>query len=650
MRQAAESVFTIVLLMLLITPAGLFAQDLPMTEGNAFTASGRCERCHAPGPPNLEALRSPTGEDISPVSQWRSTMMANSSKDPYWQAKVTAEVAEMPALQALIEDKCTTCHAPMGRTEAFLQDSTHQYSLAEAQQDTLAIDGVSCTLCHQIKDTNLGRGDSFSGGYHIENDRLIYGPYDNMVQFPMVTWVHYLPVYGAQVKQSELCATCHTLFAPTVDYSGNIVGEIPEQTPYLEWKNSVYPAQQVECQTCHMPDTGYPVAISTDPDSLPSYQPYGQHYFVGGNTFMLKMLKAHGNEIGVTAGPAAFDSTINRTRRLLRNETVVLQAGHQWISSDSLEVRVAVRNKAGHKLPTGYPSRRAWVYLAISDNGGQPLFVSGDWNPVDGEINGVDMPFEPHHDIITGDDQVQIYQAITHDVNNEVTYSLFRAAGYLKDNRLPPQGFSSQGVHYDSTAVFGNAAADPNFNRTGSSEGSATDTIIYRLGGLDRSASPRLTVKFYYQSIDPRSAGHLFSYNSPEITTFQGYYNQADKSPELLDSLSFILTPTSITETSANLPRIPLVVDNYPNPFNPETTIRLVLKERGSVSLVVYNLLGEAVANLYKGPLAAGTHRLRWNAGASGRDISTGIYLLQATLNRAGASRFRTVRKIIYMK
>lgn len=45
------------------------------------------------------------------------------------------------------------------------------------------------------------------------------------------------------------CATCHTLFTPYVDNEGNVAGEAPEQTPYLEWKNSIYPQQEIERQT-----------------------------------------------------------------------------------------------------------------------------------------------------------------------------------------------------------------------------------------------------------------------------------------------------------------------------------------------------------------------------------------------------------------
>ena len=49
--------------------------------------------------------------------------------------------------------------------------------------------------------------------------------------------------------------------------------------------------------------------------------------------------------------------------------------------------------------------------------------------------------FEPHYDLITSPDQVQVYEAIMGNNLNEVTYTLLRGADYLKDNRLLPQGF-----------------------------------------------------------------------------------------------------------------------------------------------------------------------------------------------------------------
>ena len=160
-------------------------------------------------------------------------MMGNAAKDPFWQAKVTAEVSAHPQFKQIIEDKCSTCHAPLGRTETIYHGAQY-YSIQEMTNDPLALDGVSCTLCHQINADNLGSPESFSGHYQIENAHLIYGPYQNPFGAPMQMMSGYTPVFGEQIHESELCATCHTLFTPTVDNDGNIIGEAPEQTPYLE--------------------------------------------------------------------------------------------------------------------------------------------------------------------------------------------------------------------------------------------------------------------------------------------------------------------------------------------------------------------------------------------------------------------------------
>ncbi len=111
--------------------------------------------------------------------------MANAAKDPFWRAKVSAEIAANPGLQAAIEDQCTTCHAPMGRTDALSNGAT-EYTIAEMEQDPLALDGVSCTVCHQIQPGNLGTEASFSGGFQIEDGQTIFGPFENPLGWPML--------------------------------------------------------------------------------------------------------------------------------------------------------------------------------------------------------------------------------------------------------------------------------------------------------------------------------------------------------------------------------------------------------------------------------------------------------------------------------
>ncbi len=629
----------------------LSAQALPTQTSTLFSGSGNCAVCHQPGSPNTAALLAPDGSDVSPVTLWRSTMMANGARDPFWQAKVTAEVAAHPELQAVIEDKCTTCHSPMGRTEAIYLGQSY-YSLAEMQADPLAMDGISCTACHQIKNTNLGLDSSFSGHYIIENEHLIYGPFQNPVADPMINGSGYTPVYGKHVTGSELCATCHTLFTPTVNNAGEIVGEAPEQTPYLEWKNSVFPARDIQCQTCHTPVLNDPIVISNRPLTLSGRSPFAKHYFVGGNVFMLTLLRDHASEIGVTATEQHFDSTIARTLRLLQNNTVELSGRFFWEDADTLVIAVAVKNLSGHKFPTGYPSRRAWLVLDLKDATDQSLFTSGNWDAETGEIFGLDSLYEPHYEVIRQPDQVQIYQSVMSDVDGKVNYTLLRAAGYLKDNRIPPEGFLTTGPHYDSTAVEGRAMDDPNFNRSGDREGTGIDTVYYKIGGLNRSGSYRAEIKMVYQSLAPRFVEDLARYNTPEVQTFLNYYRQRVNAPVTLDSLLLAIGSTDVQTEGAGTPRTPLLVKTYPNPFNPETTIELQIARAGQATVVVYNLLGERVQTIFSGYLSPGRHRLKWEATSqNGSRVASGTYIVEVNFQeKYSGKKYRRNRKIVYLK
>ncbi len=627
------------------------AQNLPTQTSTLFSGSGNCATCHQPGSPNTSALLDPSGRDISPVTLWRSTMMANAARDPFWQAKVSAEITAHPEYQQFIEDKCTTCHSPLGRTEAHFNGQQY-YSLSEMRNDPLAMDGVSCTACHQIKADNLGTPASFSGHYIIENDRLIYGPFQNPVVGPMQTMVNYTPVEGPQVHESHLCGSCHTLFTPTLDNSGTIVGEIAEQTPYLEWANSVYPGQDIQCQTCHQPEIDDPVVIANRPIWLTARSPYPKHFFVGANIFMLNILKNHGTEIGVTATSVQFDSTIARTLQLLQNKTAKLNALYGWRGTDTLEIRIAVENISGHKFPTAYPSRRSWLHFTLSNGSGQTVFESGTWNNQTGEIAGLDSIYENHHNIISDPGQVQVYQALMQDVDGNVTYTLLRGAGYIKDNRIPPAGFTAQGPYSDSTAVAGLAAQDPNFNIDGGIEGSGVDTVIYRIGNLNRAESYDLQVKLLYQSLAPRFAEDLFRYNTPEVLTFKNYYQQADKSPLTIDSLQLAVTATGIESPARLSPQSPVLVKTYPNPFNPVVTIELQTLQSGRVTVSIYNLLGTKIRTLSSAYLPAGKHSLVWNAMTDDDQIiASGEYILETVYEnmRSGIQR-KTIKKLLYLK
>src|SRR5436190_13132168 len=94
---------------------------LPFGHSTYFIASGECNGCHGldeTGP--VYANHTEDGVDVNAVDGWRSSMMANSAKDPFWRAKVSHEITVNPGHSDALQDKCTSCHAPMGRYDKFL--------------------------------------------------------------------------------------------------------------------------------------------------------------------------------------------------------------------------------------------------------------------------------------------------------------------------------------------------------------------------------------------------------------------------------------------------------------------------------------------------------------------------------------------------
>ena len=510
---------------------------------NDFSGSGNCAMCHS-------GLRDAFGNDVSIDTHWRSTMMANSAKDPLWQAKIESEVSRNPALQAIIEDKCSRCHTPMARTQA-AADGTPVAVLGDGflaptnSFHAAAMDSVSCSLCHQIQNAGLGTPDTFTGHYMIDTntiapDRLIFGKFSNPMTGPMRMHVGYTPVKGNQTTLAGLCGSCHTLYTPTVDAAGNVLGEFPEQMTYLEWRHSEYGdgvGTDHTCQQCHQPVAQGKVKISNRPMRLSARSPFEQHFFVGANAFMLNVLKSHTSELGVTTSSAQLDATLARLTSQLQTNTASLAVTSAQITDGTLSLQVNVQNKAGHKLPSGIPARRAWLYLTVQDAQGRVVFESG--RPLaDGRISGNDADldaadYEPHYDVITSPEQVQIYEPVMLDSNNQVTLTLLRAARYAKDNRLLPAGFNKNTAGGD-IAVLGEATADANF--TG---GSDRLTFLIPVQG----ATTPLTIKIslLYQEVSYPFANDLRQDGMPLTQRFVGYYDQADKTPAVIANIQYTL-------------------------------------------------------------------------------------------------------------
>lgn len=110
-------------------------------------------------------------------------------------------------------------------------------------------------------------------------------------------------------------------------------------------------------------------------------------------------------------------------------------------------------------------------------------------------------------------------------------------------------------------------------------------------------------------------------------------------SPDLVRGTITYGNPAGIEDAADAIPTAFALKQNYPNPFNPGTMIEFALPEGQTVSLEIYNILGQRVRVLINGFRGAGTHSIVWNGTAdSGADVPSGIYFYRL----AGAAFART--------
>jgi hypothetical protein len=260
--------------------------------------------------------------------------------------------------------------------------------------------------------------------------------------------------------------------------------------------------------------------------------------------------------------------------------------------------------------------------VTVRDAQQRTVFESGAWED-DGEIIGHDQEMEAHYDRIDNGDQVQIYEAVLGNTDNEVTTRLLRAATYLKDNRLPPVGFTAMGMLSDTIGVVGVPPADADFNNIDGGGETGGDIVHYALS-VDASAGPfTADVEMCYQTIKPQFIENMGRHDAPEITRMESYYDaQADKTEIIaqlivrsdVNHVRSVLEPSCITAFAS-----------YPQPMSLSSGESAHLaftlaRSARNVAVTVYTLLGREIATWNMGWRASGHHSfdmptLRLHAG-----------------------------------
>ncbi len=561
-------------LMAISGPLHAAATGDPNFQASHYTGSGLCADCH-------DGLTDSSGNDISIRRNWESSMMANAARDPYWRAKVAAELKRNPTAGDIINDACSACHAPMANDSA-KKDGAPVQILGSGFTDPAnpyfnhAMDGVSCSFCHQMADTgNLGTLEGSSGHFTVLQypnavDRPAYGQYSSVNTGPMRNNVQFTPQFGAHMGTSELCATCHDLKTPFLDANGNaasttLESEFPEQMVYSEWKHSLYAQSgiaQRSCQSCHMPTINDAVKISTRPPrNLPTRTGFRQHTFNGANTTMMGILDANASALGVLASSGSLNQAISDTRNFLTT-AASMDITNLSLNNGQLVAQVAITNHTGHKLPSGYPSRRVYIHFSVEDSNGNIVFESGKPN-ADGSIAGADVDsdsttYERHHDVITSPSQVQIYGPIMGDTDGNVTHTLLRAANYLKDNRLTPAGFDKFTAPND-VRVAGDAQLDPDFN-------DGKDHITYQINVGDLQ-NVTVRAELRYQTLSYGHLQDLFQDSDlTEVATFKAMFDNASIRDEIIASTSQSIALSNQTDSDGD--GIADTADNCPATAN----------------------------------------------------------------------------------
>lgn len=146
--------------------------------------------------------------------------------------------------------------------------------------------------------------------------------------------------------------------------------------------------------------------------------------------------------------------------------------------------------------------------------------------------------------------------------------------------------------------------------------------IVPNSGHLRVSVTPENVVVDYVRAFLPETEG------------------DGRKNREIGDSYTIEKNASTRIKVNSNLslPTLPILFDNYPNPFNPTTWIDFIVPTNCYVSLVIYDVLGKKVESLIDGNLSAGYHKVKWLAG----NQSSGVYFYQLS-----TPEFRLQKKML---
>ncbi|MBX9736028.1 MAG: cytochrome c family protein [Phycisphaerales bacterium] len=522
------------------------ATPLLNTQLEDFYMHGSQPYPNVPANPNFDPLLSPQncaschadesgiqpGSYSVPYNRWAYSMMAQSFRDPIFQAQFDITEKDAP----FSGDGCMKCHAPAGwlQGRANIPGATTPadgQNFAEPDRS-----GVSCSICHRMVDpvadpanppvdaavfaqlagntppnfpaVGLQPGGPLNAvnSFIIDNRNNRRGPFDPENCF-------HLAYESPFHKEAGLCAGCHDVsnpvylkqgdgsYAPTpmgqAHPTGNKYDMYPMDRTYSEWLMSDFatptgvqltvpnpnvgdtpeivgrysydgvtrtipevptdPSKLVifnanlsytTCQSCHMPPT---TGFGADPNlGSPLRTNAPVHNFTGTNTWVLHAVQ----DVWGASETLMLDDVLVQ-ESVDRNKFRMTQSSDMELTFEDSQLKVRIYNNAGHKLPGGFAEgRRMWINVKFFDGADTLVGERGAYDSATAVITEADTKvYELIHGVdatvsfLTG---LPIGKSFHLDINNTV----------VKDNRIPPRGFTNARFAAIQSAPVGTTYAD----------------------------------------------------------------------------------------------------------------------------------------------------------------------------------------------
>ncbi len=496
----------------------------PKENGVEFADLRQCELCHS--------ARKPEGY-LDPHGAWETGMMAHAGQDPVFRAAVV--IANQDIKDA--GSYCWRCHTPRGwiAGRAKVVDG----SMLEPED----LRGITCDVCHRMVDPLSEEAAKYAEvvppGYGnamlvLDNRFVVRGPYTEKAEAYGDEGLHpHDNVQSNFQSSSELCASCHDFSNPYL--ADDVLTQPPHSygpvvRTYSEWAASAFAKEGPagSCQGCHYP------RVTGGSEASRYTSPHRDHFVrmgaLGGATWTKEAVRyLYPREVD----KYAIEEGVRRSQEYLRTAAEL-----KLTFPSSGRARLRVTNKTGHKLPTGYPEgTRVWVNVRFLDANGKVLGEKGVYGEktvrVLGKTETVSTLLNPSsttvYEVWTG---LSAAQAKRTGKRPGKSFNILLSDVVLKDNRIPPRGFTNRAFAARLAAPVGTFYEDyQNY-----------DTLNWTLPAGTRRVEARLL----YQSASWEYVSYLISQNKTN-----------DEGEKLWDVYknTGMCPPELVNEAAADVPR-----------------------------------------------------------------------------------------------